>query len=526
MSAPAPGRRALAGLALAAVLAGVTVGAEPVAATPLGEAAARQLLTRTGFAPNREEVAAVAPLTQAQAVDRLLASARRQAQTPAPDWIDEKLVFPRELQRMSEDERRAYRQTLVRQSLELRGWWLREMAATSSPLTERMTLFWHNHFVSAQPKVRWPQPLYRQNLLLREHALGNFGKLAHAIVRDPALLIYLDAATSRRGQPNENLARELMELFMLGQGRYTEADVKEAARAFTGYSIDPATGRFLYRRFAHDGGGKTVLGRQGEFNGDDIVDLLLAQPATAEFVVAKLWREFVSPRPDPARVARIASEFRDSGYAIPVALRALLNQPEVVSDDPALALVKSPVELVIGLVRQSGGELAQPIGAALATAAMGQNLFGAPNVRGWPGGEAWINTQTLLARKQFIDRAVSATPVASEMTMQPVALAAEAAAPSTAQAAVEVTGEREADAQARRRQQLAQRAIAYAVRIDTGAWLKSAAGLMPERVAAEADIGRLAAALGAVAPVSPPGAGTLGLDALRALLLDPAYQLK
>lgn len=526
MSAARRGRGALASLALAAALA--SGGAAPLqaVATPLGETAARQLLTRTGFAPNQDEVVAVAPLTQAQAVERLLAAARRQAQTPAPEWIDVKLVFPRELQRLSEDERRAYRQTLVRQSLELRGWWLREMAVTPSPLTERMTLFWHNHFVSAQPKVRWPQPLYRQNLLLREHALGNFGALAHAIVRDPALLIYLDAATSRRGQPNENLARELMELFTLGQGRFTEADVKEAARAFTGHSIDPATGRFLYRRFAHDGGGKTVFGRHGEFSGDDIVDLLLAQPATAEFIVTKLWREFVSPQPDPARVARIAADFRSSSYAIPVALRALLNQPEVVSADPAHALVKSPVELVIGLVRQSGGELAQPVGAALATAAMGQNLFGAPNVRGWPGGEGWINTQTLLARKQFIDRAVASTLVAVEMAMQPIALAAEAAAPGAAQGASESTGEREAEAQARRRQQLAQRAIANAVRIDAGAWLKSAAGVMPERVVAEPDIGRLAASLGAVAPVLPPGPGTLGLDALRTLLLDPAYQLK
>jgi uncharacterized protein (DUF1800 family) len=520
------GLRVLAGLGLAAILAGAAVG--PVKATDgaLGEAAARQLLTRAGFAPNRDEVAAVAPLTQAQAVDRLLAAARRQPQTPAPEWIDDTLVFPRELQRMSEDERRAYRQTLVRQSLELRGWWLREMAATPSPLTERMTLFWHNHFVSAQPKVRWPQPLYWQNLLLREHALGSFGALAHAIVRDPALLIYLDGATSRRGQPNENLARELMELFMIGPGHYTEADVKQAARAFTGYSIDPATGRFLYRRFAHDGGAKTVLGKQGEFTGDDIVDLLLAQPATAEFVVAKLWREFVSPQPDPARLARIAADFRNSGYAIPVALRELLNQPEVVSADPEFALVKSPVELVIGLVRQSGGELRQPIGAALAAAAMGQNLFGAPNVRGWPGGEAWINTQTLLARKQFIDRAMGGTPRATEMAMPPAASAIEAAAQSASQVAADSTADRAAEAQARRRQQLAQQAIADAVRIDGGAWLKSAAGLMPERALAEADIERLAARLGAVAPVSPPGAGTLGLDALRALLLDPAYQLK
>lgn len=501
--------QALAGWALFAGVACAVSGSALAADGALGDAAARRLLTRAGFAPDTAEVAAFAPLNQAQAVERLLASARTHARLPAPTWVDERPIFPRALQQLSDEERRAYREKLVRQSLELRGWWLREMAGTPSPLTERMTLFWHNHFVAAQPKVRWPQLLYRQNVLLREHALGSFATLAHAIVHDPALLIYLDGATSRRGQPNENLARELMELFTLGQGRYTEADVKEAARAFTGHSVDPETGQFLYRRFAHDGGSKTVLGQRGEFTGDDIVDLLLAQPATAEFIVAKLWREFVSPQPDPARVARIAADFRGSGYAIPVALRALLNQPEVVSGDPALALVKSPVELVIGLVRQSGGELSQPVGAALATAAMGQNLFGAPNVRGWPGGEAWINTQTLLARKQFLDRAVGGAPAAAEMAMQPAA-----AAPD------------EAGAQQRRRQQLAQTAVAHAVRIDTHAWLKSVGDLAPERSVGEVDVARLAAALGTVAPVSPPAAGSLGLDALRTLVLDPAYQLK
>lgn len=500
---------------LAAVLL-LVASAAPVAQV-LGDAAARQLLTRTGFAPTSGEVAAFSPLTQRQAVERLLATTLTVTRTPAPGWIDEKIVLPRDLQRLSDDERRAYRQTIVRQSLELRGWWLREMVDTPAPLTERMTLFWHNHFVSAQPKVLWPQPLYRQNLLLREHALGSFATLLHAIVRDPALLIYLDGATNRRSQPNENLARELMELFTLGQGRYTETDVKEAARALTGHSIDPTTGAFVYRRLAHDGGSKTVLGRSGEFDGAGLVDVLLAQPATAEFIVAKLWREFVSPQPDPARVASIAAEFRRSGYAIPVALRALLNQPEVVSADPAHALVKSPVELVVGLVRQSGGSLGQPIGAALVTAAMGQNLFGAPNVRGWPGGEAWINTQTVLARKQFIDAALHDPGAASSGRRLPAAQAADLADESDMA---------DLDPQQRRRAQFVRLAVADAVRIDRVAWLHAAALLQPERSVDEVQIARLAASLMAVTPASPPLPDTLGLDALRQLLLDPAYQLK
>jgi uncharacterized protein (DUF1800 family) len=501
-------------LLLAALLLAV---AGPSAAQVLGDRAARQLLTRTGFAPATAEVAAFAPLTQPQAVERLLAGALTAARTPPPGWIDDKIVLPRDLQRLPDDERRAYRQTLVRQSLELRGWWLREMVDTPSPLTERMTLFWHNHFVSAQPKVLWPQPLYRQNQLLREHALGSFAALLHAVVRDPALLIYLDGATNRRGQPNENLARELMELFTLGQGRYTEADVKEAARALTGHSIDPSTGAFVYRRLAHDGGSKTVLGRSGDFDGAGLVDLLLAHPATAEFIVAKLWREFVSPQPDPARVASIAAEFRRSGYAIPVALRALLVQPEVVSADPVHALVKSPVELVVGLVRQSAGSLGQPIGAALVTAAMGQNLFGAPNVRGWPGGEAWINTQTLLARKQFIDAALGDPGAASGGRRLPAAPAADAAGEPDMAAL---------DTQQRRRAQFVRQAVADAVHIDRAAWLQAAAHLQPERSVDEVEIARLAASLMPVAPASLPQPDILALDALRQLLLDPAYQLR
>ncbi len=488
-------------------------------AAPLGDAGARQLLTRAGFAPSAAEIAALAGLSQAEAVDRLLAGVQLRAATPAPDWIDERIVLPRELQAMGEAEQRAYRQKLVRQSLELRGWWLHEMVSTPSPLTERMTLFWHNHFVSAQPKVRWPQLLYRQNELLRTHAVGSFADLLRGIARDPAMLVYLDAATSRRGQPNENFARELMELFTLGQGHYTEADIKEAARAFTGFSIDPASGQFLYRPLAHDGGTKTVLGASGRFGGDDVIDLLLAQPATAEFIVGKLWREFVSPQPDPQRVSPIAAAFRGSGYRIDVALRALLLQPEVVSPAPADLLVKSPVELAVGLLRQSATALDRPGAVALATAAMGQNLFGAPNVRGWPGGDAWINTQTLLARKQFIERATSAGPGAPPMP----ASMAPAVSPPGSPSEPAVTDLASPDNEGRRRLQAA---LMQAVRIDTARWLAAADGWGPERPLVGTDIERLQQRVLAAPAVSSPPSGSLALDVLRATLLDPAYQLK
>jgi uncharacterized protein (DUF1800 family) len=444
-------------------------------------------------------------MTQAEAVDRLLSEVVDTAATPPPAWIDERLVLPRELRALSEEERRAERQKQIRMGLELRGWWLREMATTGSPLTERMTLFWHNHFVSAQPKVRWAQLMYRQNVLLRRNAVGRFDVLLHAVARDPAMLVYLDTAQNRRGAPNENFAREVMELFTLGEGRYSEADIKEAARAFTGWSFDPATSEFVFRRLLHDGGQKTVLGRTGALDGDAVLDILLAQPSTAGFIVSKLWREFVSPTPDPARVRAIAEQFRSSGWRIDVALRALLMQPEVVQRDEDNALVKSPVELVVGLLRQSGGELGAPGAAAVALAGMGQNLFSPPNVRGWPGGDAWINTATLLARKQFIERALSPSM-----------------APPDAAMAMPASQDTGALPLQRRLRMLEQ---ARSVRVDPDNWLKSI-GLAAERPLTPAARTQLEAAVLPLAPTVHAVDGALALDALRAAVLDPAYQLK
>ncbi len=499
--------RWLAGLVSVLLLA--ISGVAPAAEPPLGAQGAKQLLTRAGFAPSDAEIAAYSTLSQTAAVDRLLAGVRTAAVTATPAWIDERFVAPRELRAMSDEARRAEIQRQVRMGLDLRGWWLREMVATPSPLTERMTLFWHNHFVSAQPKVRHTQLMYRQNVLLRTHALGRFDELLHAVAKDPAMLIYLDSATSRRGAPNENFAREVMELFTLGEGKYSEDDIKQAARAFTGWSIDLDTGDYTFRRFLHDSGEKTVFGKSGNFDGDAVLDLILAQPAAAEFIVRKLWREFVSPQPDEARVKKIASQFRASGWSIAQPVRALLLQPEVIARDEDNALVKSPADLVVGFVRQSGGQLSQPVAAAVALAGMGQNLFSPPNVRGWPGGDAWINTHTLLARKQFLERALNGSPGGK----------------STAEAAIDdmMSASMKADELPRRRVQMLEQAAS--VRVDVQEWLASI-GLAPERVVPPGARAKLEHAVLAVPATSPARDGALGLDALRAIVLDPAYQLK
>jgi uncharacterized protein (DUF1800 family) len=278
------------------------------------------------------------------------------------------------------------------------------MIATPTPLTERMTLFWHNHFATSQQKVRSSQLMYRQNALLRREALGNFARLLHAMARDPAMLVWLDNAGSRRQAPNENFAREVMELFTLGEGHYTEQDVKEAARAFTGMSIDRDSGDFRWRPAFHDAGEKTVLGKTGRFDGDDVLGILLARPETAEFVTAKLWREFVSPVPDPVEVRRLAARWREAGYEIKPLVRALLLSTAFWAEDNRRSLIKSPVDLVVGTMRTYQMRPIDLRPAVVACAALGQNVFSPPNVKGWPGGEAWIDASTLLGRKQWLER--------------------------------------------------------------------------------------------------------------------------
>jgi uncharacterized protein (DUF1800 family) len=477
----------------------LSFAATRAAADALGIDDARHLLSRAAFAAPAGEIETFARLTREQAVDRLLTDAARGRATPPPQWVNEPVTPPKEVRQMSPDERREWQRRNVSRGLDMRGWWLQEMIITRAPLAERMTLFWHNHFVSSQQKVRQPQYLYRQNLLLREHALGNFAVLLHAIARDPAMVIYLDNASNRKGRPNENFAREVMELFTLGEGHYGEGDIKEAARAFTGWSIDPAKGEFLFRRGAHDDGEKTVLGHRGNVDGDAVLDILLEQPQTAEFIVRKLWREFVSPEPDAAQVTRIAAVFRQSRYDIRAALRALLTSDAFYAPQYRATLIKSPVDLVVGTLRQFQFTTGDTAPFALVVAQLGQNLFAPPNVKGWPGGEAWINSTTLLARKQFLDRifrseAVRPAGMTGANPMQTMAAAVKGNGPG---------------AQWRRRLQLALGEMHF----DSARWLE-AVGPSPQRQVL------------AMAPQQPLPQGLRAIDVARRLTQDPVYQLK
>jgi uncharacterized protein (DUF1800 family) len=296
--------------------------------------------------------------------------------------------------------------------VDLEGWWLHRMILTPHPLREKLTLFWHNHFATSIAKVRLPALMRDQNLLLRRHALGQFGPLVQAVSKDPAMLVWLDSNSNVRGRPNENYARELMELFCLGVGNYTEADVREAARAFTGWhtnvtvegnfnqSTKPA---FVFHRSLHDDGEKTVLGKTGKWDGGDVVRIILDRPACARFIVRKLYRHFVSEAATPPDrlIEPLAERLRKSDYDIGAGLKVMLRSRHFFSAFALRQRVKGPVEYTVGLLRGLEAEMPQEaVGLSLpaATQELGQTLFAPPSVKGWDGGEAWLNTATVLAR--------------------------------------------------------------------------------------------------------------------------------
>jgi len=431
---------------------------------PIGPEDARHLLLRTGFAASPRDVAEYAKLTREQAVDR---------------------VLQRDHAQLGQD---------------LKAWWLAEMIATSAPITERMTLFWHNHFVASLRKVRAPQLMYRYNATLRQHALGSFSELLHAMARDPAMIVYLDGVSNRKGQPNENFARELMELFTLGEGHYSERDVKEAARAFTGWSLDGESGQFVFRKAQHDDGQKTVLGRTDDLDGDDVLELLLEHPRTAENVVAKLWRELVSPDPDAGEVRRIARRLREARYDIRVAVRLLLASDAFWANENRATLVKSPVELIVGTLRQFGFRVPDAFPFVVFARQLGQDLLAPPNVKGWPGGEAWITASTLLARRQMLERLFRGIEVRAPMA----SMVATSQEPMRGMAGHDAQRVRIARAMAE-------------LRVDAERWLAQ----LERRD--EASVARFLL----VAPPAHPLASHAGaMETLHAVTRDPVYQLK
>lgn len=380
---------------------------------------------RAGFGGTPEQIRTVATWGPERAVDHLLDCAPSDAYPwPATDEFDDDIIQPlsqaqrreffRARQNQDEDtvakfrERRQQMQrTDRRQARELQQWWLGRLIESPRPLEEKMTLFWHGHFATSYRGTENSYHLFRQNQLFRSQAVGNFAELLLAIIRDPAMLKFLNNDQSRKQEPNENLARELMELFSLGTGQYTERDIKEGARALTGYTFEHND--FVFQRTRHDNGVKTILGARGSLDGEDFVRAILAKRACSEFICAKLYRFFVGdiPEGDSGRerqrvVREMASKLRASKYELKPVLRQLFLSEHFHDPSNRLTQIKSPVELVVGAIRslrtpsRSLGVLNKSLEL------MGQHLFMPPNVKGWDGGRTWINTSTLFVRQNVI----------------------------------------------------------------------------------------------------------------------------
>jgi uncharacterized protein (DUF1800 family) len=411
---PARVQAALRAIARLLIAAGALA---PLGALEQGEA--RHLLARTGFGGTPAEISALLPLTREQAVDELIASTHPAARTPPPEFCvqDDLPAYLRKVKdeydaadRLGdkverEKKKRELGERRERWGRELKAWWMREMITTDSPLTERMTLLWHNHFTSSLRTVEEPRLMYEQDVLLRRDALDNFALMLRDINTDPAMFRYLDSDSNVAGRPNENYAREVMELFTLGEGqKYTEMDIKEAARAFTGYKIDPATGRAVMMEGPHDGGWKTILGRKGNFKGDDvIINLLFNEEQVAINISSKFWREFVSDTRDDKEVYKLAGIFYRAKYDLRKLLRATLLTKEFWDPANRGTLFKSPVEYVVGSVRLLQLPVDDAYGLVQLADRLGQNLMDPPNVKGWSGSTAWISSESLLSRWEIAD---------------------------------------------------------------------------------------------------------------------------
>jgi hypothetical protein len=307
---------------------------------------------------------------------------------------------------------------------QLRSWWLYCILNGGHPLREKLTLFWHNHFATSIAKVQSTREMFQQNKTLRAYALGKFGPFLLAMSKDPAMLHWLDSNLNIKGKPNENYAREVMELFSLGVGNYTEKDIREAARAFTGWATawdnKEEASVFEFSPRLHDDDAKTVLGQTGTWNGDDVVRILLHQPAAARFLVRKLYHFFVSETQEPADsfLEPLAESFRQSDYDIAAIVRTMLSSRHFFSDHAFRQRIKSPVEFVLGAVRSvyrdydAKDKDHQPLPQQVLVRHIdetGQLLFAPPNVKGWRGGKAWLNTSTVLARDNFAQQLAMGT---------------------------------------------------------------------------------------------------------------------
>jgi uncharacterized protein (DUF1800 family) len=410
-----------------------TAGLEPRTSSFLTPVEVRHLYRRAAFGSTVAETNAALNRPMSDVVESLLSPRPAPA---APSWA---FNAP-------------YRGTLTTQQQlnyrnwirELREWWIRLMITEPLTLTEKMTLFWHGHFATQYSTVQVPQYHYKQNALFRQYALGNFKELVKRVTIDPLMLIYLDGVRNRVGAPNENYARELMELFTIGIGNYTQTDIQQAAKALTGWEVSGLDAVFTPSR--HDTTNKTFMGRTGNFDHNDIVDIIFEQAETARFICRKLYRYFIYQTPDETIVNQLADTLRSNNYEIRPVLRQLFNSAHFYNQLTMSAEITSPIEKAVSAIRQlnipvAANSFIVPSYVRTSAEAFGQSLFEPPNVAGWPGYRTWISTTTLLARNQFTDAVITGRTTVGNTSIgfkvNPLTFALQFPNPSAARALVD-----------------------------------------------------------------------------------------
>lgn len=402
----------------------VSVSLSPLAPKKFGFDEARHLLLRAGFGGTPQQVQALVGWGLEKSVDYLINFEKVGDDPVKPDQFDRNIMHPPTPEERAEQRRaqaardedklaeiRLRRQQAEREDREqikrLQTWWLKKMIETSRPLQEKLTLFWHGHFATSYRTIEDSYHMFAQNQLFRTHAAGSFAEMLHKIVEDPAMIAYLDNNDSRKNKPNENLARELMELFSLGVGSYTEGDIKEGARALTGFTF--RDDEFFFDRNNHDDGPKSLLGVSGKIDGHGFVDAILRRRECAQYMAAKFYRYFVGDYPSGDKqldtaaqtvISEMASIFR-SDYSIGRLLRKLFMSEHFY--DPAVRneQIKSPVMLAVSTVRTLNTPVRELSVVKDACDKTGQDIFFPPSVKGWDGGRGWINTSTMFVRQNL-----------------------------------------------------------------------------------------------------------------------------
>lgn len=362
----------------------------------------QHLLWRAAFGPMTENVTQLTDVSQKDLYNLLIKTSSKSPQelnvaSSLFDGLVKGIQDLGQMQKLSKEQKRQMRKQSADDIKNLNLTWLNEMINSEAQLREKMSLFWHGHFACRVVNIYFQQQLLNT---IRKNALGNFGDLLREVSKSPAMLSFLNNQQNKKQHPNENFAREVMELFTMGRGNYTETDVREGARAFTGWGFN-GQGEFVERPFLHDTGSKTFLGKTGNFTGDDIIDIILEQKVTAFFITAKIYKYFVNDTIDTERVIALGEKFYRDNYDIQKLMNEIFLSDWFYEEKNVGTRIKSPVELIVGIRRFLPMTLDRPELQLLFERVLGQVLFYPPNVAGWPGGKSWIDSSALIYRMQL-----------------------------------------------------------------------------------------------------------------------------